>query len=671
MAYVALYRRWRPSDFDTLVGQKAVKIALTNALESGRIAHAYLFSGPRGTGKTSTARIFAKALNCEHGPTAHPCGKCQNCQEITDGTSMDVFEMDAASNRGIDDIKALRERLLNRSYNQGSYKVYIIDEVHMLTTESFNALLKTLEEPPDNVIFILATTDPQKVPATIHSRCQRFDFRRITVEEITDHLEMVATNSGLEAEREALRLMAIQSEGGMRDALSLLDQCGVMSKHITVDTVQKVLGIVGRTALRQLVESIGKQDLSQALANLNKLLEQGKDVGQVLVELAEYLRALLLFKSAPSYDEVYLTDSKESLEQLAPLFGRDRLMAAEERLHGAIYELKGTMRPRITGELCLFDLCRLEGSTIAALQARIEQLEQRISNGDFITAAQRTADNDVPAPISTTQYIKPMTAQTVALQNQQQFAPAPHSDEAMDTAKASAVDVKNIPADKICDFDIPDAMYEDDAYITADELAMATNKPPAQVNKQTKLQEPTKPANVSDNTPKATAEMVQAIQTKASVVNNANAKAAAPAKSTGSTVVEYGGDWALGEEYWKKALEILAGEKKISVVSCAKGGRAIGYENGILRVAFKAEFTCKRMSKKDYCDMVEDALLRIARQEIRLECITEAELANMKSNPTVQPKASVKKEEPKVDTGGLPDNVRKAMDVFGGSIHKL
>ena len=181
MAYVALYRRWRPQDFDTLVGQQAVKTALTNALTSGRIAHAYLFAGPRGTGKTSTARILARALNCEQGPTAHPCGTCSNCQRIADGTSMDVFEIDAASNRGIDEIKALREQLAFAPVN-GRYKVYIIDEDHMLTTESFNALLKTLEEPPAHVIFILATTDPQKIPATIHSRCQRFDFRRVTVD---------------------------------------------------------------------------------------------------------------------------------------------------------------------------------------------------------------------------------------------------------------------------------------------------------------------------------------------------------------------------------------------------------------------------------------------------------------------------------------------------------
>lgn len=380
MAYMALYRKWRPQDFDALVGQQAVKTALKNALASGKIAHAYLFSGPRGTGKTSTARILAKALNCEQGPTPTPCGHCHNCERITAGTSMDVIEIDAASNTGVDDIRELREQI-NFAPVDGRYKVYIIDEVHMLSTGAFNALLKTLEEPPAHVIFILATTDPQKIPATIHSRCQRFDFRRVTVDEIVEHLALVAQGSGIEADEEALRLIAIQSEGGMRDALSLLDQCGVMAKQVTAATVREVLGIVGREALHELTEAIGRQDLPAALGKLNLLLEQGKDVRQVLAELMEYLRALLLFQSVPDYEEIYLTDTREALAALAPLFSRDRLMAAEERLHGAMQELRGALRPRITAELCLLDLCRIEGRTLAALSARVEQLERQLAQG--------------------------------------------------------------------------------------------------------------------------------------------------------------------------------------------------------------------------------------------------------------------------------------------------
>lgn len=430
MAYVALYRQWRPQDFDALVGQKAVKTTLKNALASGKIAHAYLFSGPRGTGKTSMARILAKALNCEQGPTAEPCGQCGNCQRIVQGTSLDVIEIDAASNTSVDNIRDLREQVAFTPA-ESRYKVYIIDEVHMLSTGAFNALLKTLEEPPAHAVFILATTDPQKVPATIQSRCQRFEFRRVTVDEIAEHLAMVAAGSGIEADADALRLIAIQAEGGMRDALSLLDQCGVMAKRVTVATVREVLGIVGREALHELTGAIGRRQLPQALATLNLLLEQGKDVKQVLTELIEYLRALVLYLAVPDYEEIYLTDTKEALAELAPLFGRDRLLAAEERLHSAIQELRGSMRPRITAELCLLDLCRVEGSTLAALSARIEQLERQLAGG-VMPVYQQAPVNAQPAQQTIVQeYAAPAAQQPIAQQ-----APAAEQVQAAKAAPA-------------------------------------------------------------------------------------------------------------------------------------------------------------------------------------------------------------------------------------------
>lgn len=457
MAYVALYRQWRPQDFDALVGQKAVKTTLKNALASGKIAHAYLFSGPRGTGKTSMARILAKALNCEQGPTAEPCGQCGNCQRIVQGTSLDVIEIDAASNTSVDNIRDLREQVAFTPA-ESRYKVYIIDEVHMLSTGAFNALLKTLEEPPAHAVFILATTDPQKVPATIQSRCQRFEFRRVTVDEIAEHLAMVAAGSGIEADADALRLIAIQAEGGMRDALSLLDQCGVMAKRVTVATVREVLGIVGREALHELTGAIGRRQLPQALATLNLLLEQGKDVKQVLTELIEYLRALVLYLAVPDYEEIYLTDTKEALAELAPLFGRDRLLAAEERLHSAIQELRGSMRPRITAELCLLDLCRVEGSTLAALSARIEQLERQLAGG-VMPAYQQTP----PAPVAA----EPAAVQQPAAQKD--FAAAAQQPLAQQaSASADAQTAKPAPAKK------PAAK----AQPAADTLAAAVNAVP-------------------------------------------------------------------------------------------------------------------------------------------------------------------------------------------------
>lgn len=578
MAYVALYRRWRPQDFDALVGQQAVKTALSNALTSGRIAHAYLFSGPRGTGKTSTARILAKALNCENGPTPHPCGHCLNCERITTGTSMDVFEIDAASNRGIEEIKSLREQLAFAPVN-GRYKIYIIDEVHMLTTEAFNALLKTLEEPPAHVIFILATTDPHRIPATIHSRCQRFDFRRVTVDEIAEHLALVAEKSGINADEEALRLIAIQAEGGMRDALSLLDQCGVMAQQVTVQTVREVLGIVGREALRELVLGIGRQDVRQVLEQLNNLLQQGKDVKQILTELTEYLRALLLYQAAPSYQEAYLTDTAEELAKCVPLFSRDRIMAAQQRLHEAVGELRWTMRPRITVELCLFDLCRMEGSTVAALAARVEMLERQL--------------------------------------RQQPSMPLRREDEAASPATMA----------------VPLAGQQGNYSEPVQAAAVAAVKP---------VQKP----------------IAEDAQAKPQPVKSKPKKEA---------VQEYGGDWATGEEYWKKALEILTAEKKIAMVSCARGGRVVNFDNGLLQVAFKAKFICARMNKDDYRLVFEDALLRTSRQNIRLECIEAGTAVKASPKPKEQP---AEDKLPEVDVSTVAPNLQKAMAAFGKSLYE-
>lgn len=259
MAYMALYRKWRPQDFSDLIGQEHISETLSNAISTGKVAHAYLFSGPRGTGKTSTAKILAKALNCEHGPTPTPCNQCVCCQKINDGSFMDVFEIDAASNRGIDEIRDLRETVKFAPVD-GKYKVYIIDEVHMLTTEAFNALLKTLEEPPSHVVFILATTEVHKVPITIQSRCQRYDFKRITKDDILKRLVMITDEMGLNADKDALSIIAIQADGGMRDALSLLDQCLAFTKdELTVTQVRKVLGLVGHDWVWQITDALSKK----------------------------------------------------------------------------------------------------------------------------------------------------------------------------------------------------------------------------------------------------------------------------------------------------------------------------------------------------------------------------------------------------------------------------
>ena len=588
MAYVALYRKWRPQGFDSLVGQEAVRTALTNALETGRIAHAYLFAGPRGTGKTSTAKILAKAVNCEHGPTPNPCNKCQNCVRINDGTSMDVFEIDAASNRGIDEIRDLREKVAFAPVN-GRYKVYIIDEVHMLTTEAFNALLKTLEEPPPHVIFILATTEPHKIPATIHSRCQRFDFKRVTDSDIVKRLREVADGSGIAADDDALQLIAVQADCGMRDALSLLDQCGVMAERVSAETVRSVLGIVGREALRELVKAVGEGNVPKALELLEALLAGGKDVKQIITELAEYLRAVLLYKASPDYREIYLTDTKEAIAAMEGLFSTDRLMAAQERLHQCMLELRQSVRGRIAAEMCLFDLCRVEGSTLAALTARVEKLEAMLAGR--IPAIQQT----VPA------------------------APAPH-DYPQQAAAAPETGPKF-------------------GYVLDEGHGIHTEAPESQ---------PQKPAAEAENYQPA-AEPVKAVPVK---------KAAPVQKAEPAPIIE--ADAAAGD-LWQQVLEILKTEKKRSMVACAAGGRAVSYVNGILTVAFKNKFNCKRMNADDYKKAFEAVLLRLARCEVRLNCVEEAGLVQ---KPPAPVPARAQEEE-------LEPVVKKAMAAFGGTLQKL
>ena len=395
----ALYRKYRPQIFEDVVGQEQIERTIKNAIEQDKVSHAYLFCGPRGTGKTTTARLLAKALLCEKGPTPDPDGTCEDCQMIAEGVHPDVYELDAASRTGVENV---REEIINRvqfAPTRGRYKVYIIDEVHMLSIAAFNALLKTLEEPPDHVVFILATTDPQKVPETIHSRCQRFDFRRISNESIVSRLGAVCVAEGVEFEGDALDLIAHHAGGGMRNALTSLEQTIAFGEgKVTLAVAERMLGGVDSGDLANIVQALGRRDAAACFNWVAEFVESGSDLAQFARELAQHVRNLYVMSLAGT--DVALDVSASERRQLAdelPLFGTDRLARMLQVLGDVMAELKTSTNPRLSFEIGCTRMVRPEGDlTLAALAERVEALER--SGVAVASPAAAAAPVSAPAP---------------------------------------------------------------------------------------------------------------------------------------------------------------------------------------------------------------------------------------------------------------------------------
>ena len=436
--YQALYRKWRPKTFSDVVGQEHVTETLQRQVAEGRLSHAYLFTGTRGTGKTTCAKILAKAVNCEHPENGNPCNKCSSCLGIESGGFLDVMELDAASNNGVDHVRALRDEAIY-SPAQVKKRVYIIDEVHMLSIAAFNALLKILEEPPEHLMFILATTELHKVPATILSRCQRFAFRRILPREIVGRLNYIAEQEGIDLRPDGAELLAHIADGALRDALSLLDQCAAAGGTIDSTAVLDALGLAGNLQTAQLMDCVLRRDTKAALLLLHRLYGSGKDVGAVLGELSALARDLLISETAPEGGAALLTGGYDSqtMDGLLRQADSARLIAICTTLQQTAADMNVSVNRRTDAELCLLKLCdETLSDDLSAINARLARLEQQMTAGVRYAAAESTAQvvpapAEKPAPAKTA--AKPTAVEDEAPPPWEDSAPAP-ADESFDDA---------------------------------------------------------------------------------------------------------------------------------------------------------------------------------------------------------------------------------------------
>ena len=556
MAYIALYRKWRPKNFEDVVGQSHITETLQKAIDTDKVAHAYLFSGPRGTGKTSTAKIFARAMNCMHGPTSHPCNECEVCRHILQGESMDVVEIDAASNRSIEDIRTLRETIKFMPA-EGHKKIYIIDEVHMLTTEAFNALLKTLEEPPAHVIFILATTEPERIPMTILSRCQRYEFRRITSRDIAKRLLYVAEQEHIDLTKGAAHILAVQADGGMRDALSMLDQC-VSNTEGTIDEslVRDLLGLIGRDWLFSLTDAVFAGKGAVIIKAVDDVVRMGKEPQVLLTEVLEHLRAIMLYQADSQTDTLAAyADSMKELAAQAKKMTPERVFAILNVLQQALLSAKNSPVPRVAVEMGLLMASRTQDAAQPAVDSQVV----------------RAVPEDVLDRLTRLEQAVFQSGRTPVKTKAQEYIPIPEEEE-----RPAGFTEEAVP--------FPDEEYTASPAPVVPEVQHASSPQTANGKKA--------PDSVS---PHPAVKPHSAAPTAAPAVSG-------PAKAVHTTAYQ---------TVWQQMCAVLDKEKKKAVLSCIRNGRVVYIGEGRVIVAFKTAFMVKRANREDYFKFVDAALSSI------------------------------------------------------------